>query len=84
LECVDSSALMEGTMTAAVPLSYAGGGGSRPLLGDGVTSRRDEDEVMEMGHDVALLDVLTQVQHAYKCLLINSNNNNVYPAIHRT
>jgi len=62
---------MDGTITAAVPVSYGGG---RALLGDRVTSQRDDDVDAESG---ALLDVLTRVQHAYTCLL--QSNNGFYP-----
>lgn len=65
-------------MTAAVRLKYGSGGGGMALLGDRVTSQRDDEDVdgVEM-HSGALLDVLTQVKHAYMCLL--QSNNYFYP-----
>ena len=71
-------------MDATAALWYGGRPG--PLLGDGsrVTS---QDDVTDTQHDVALLDsVLSQVQRAYRRLIINNNQSYYldYHAVHRT
>jgi len=67
---------MDGTMTATVPMSRgAPAGGSRTLLGDGMTSPLDDDDDVERldADDGTLVGVLSQVQHAYR-RLVQSNS----------
>jgi len=60
-------------MATAVRQPCGTGGGDRTSLRDRVTSLLDEDEDEGLEVDNELLDVLSQVQHAYRRLLQNNN-----------
>jgi len=62
-------AAVDGTVATAVRLACGSGGSS--LLGDRVTPPLDEDSqrVDDDDDDDRLMDVLSQVQHAYRRLL---------------
>ena len=67
-------AAVDGTVATAVRLACGGGG--RSLLGDRVTPPLDEDSQEvddDDDDDDRLIDVLSQVQHAYRRLLQSNN-----------
>ena len=74
---------MDGPLTVPCYRATRGCGNRRALLGDRVTSPRpgddhddDEDEGM------VLMDVLTQIQHAYRLALLPHNYCSDYSGLH--